>query len=71
MERLVDALCEAPRKRFGIKAGNDFSIWDLNTEFTVDPDEFLSMGRATPLAGMRLFGRCLCTVRDGHIIYEA
>ncbi len=71
MERLVDALCEAPRKRFGIRAGNDFSIWDLNEEFTVDPDEFLSMGRATPLTGMQLFGRCLCTVRDGHIVYEA
>ena len=71
MERLIDALCEAPRKRFGIKAGNDFSIWDLETEFTVDPDEFLTMGRATPLAGMQLFGRCLCTVRDGHVVYEA
>ena len=71
MERLIDALCEAPRKRFGIKAGNDFSIWDLETEFTVDPDEFLTMGRATPLAGMQLFGRCLCTVRDGRIVYEA
>ncbi len=71
MERLVDALCEAPRKRFGIKAGNDFSIWDLDTEFTVDPDEFLSQGRATPLAGMELCGRCLCTVRDGSIVYEA
>ncbi len=71
MERLVDALCEAPRKRFGIKAGNDFSIWDLNTEFSVDPDEFLSIGRATPLAGMQLLGRCLCTVRDGHIVYNA
>ncbi len=71
MERLVDALCEAPRKRFGIKAGNDFSIWDLDTEFTVDPDEFLSQGRATPLTGMQLNGRCLCTVRDGSIVYEA
>ena len=71
MERLIDALCEAPRKRFGIKAGNDFSIWDLNTEFTVDPDEFLTMGRATPLAGMQLFGRCLCTVRDGNVVYNA
>ena len=71
MERLVDALCEAPRKRFGIEAGNDFSIWDLNQEFTVDPVEFLSMGRATPLTGMTLFGRCLCTVRDGKIVFEA
>ena len=70
MERLVDALCEAPRKRFGIPAGNDFSIWDLNASFVVDPDEFLSKGRSTPLAGMQLQGRCLCTVRDGRIVWE-
>ncbi len=69
MERLVDALCEAPRKRFGIKAGNDFSIWELDRSFTVDPEEFESMGRATPLEGMELLGRCVCTVRDGNVVW--
>ena len=28
----------------------------------VDPDEFLSMGRATPFAGTAVYGRCLKTV---------
>ena len=69
MERLVDALCEAPRRRFGIEAGNDFSIWELDRSFTVDPAEFKSMGRATPLEGMELYGRCVCTVRDGDVVW--
>ena len=70
MERLVEAMAEAPRRRFGIPTGNDFSIWELDRSFTVDPEEFESMGRATPLAGMELYGRCVCTVRDGSIIWN-
>ena len=59
-----------PRKRFGIPMGNDFSVWDLSKEFTVDPEEFLSKGRATPLTGMKLFGRNLLTVKDGETVYK-
>ena len=70
LERILDALCERPRKRFGIQAGNDFSIWDLEQCFTVDPNEFLTKGRSTPLAGMELQGRCVCTVRDGRIVWQ-
>ena len=70
MERVVDALCVAPRKRFEIPFGNDFSIWEMEQPYTVDPDEFQSMGRATPFTGETLFGRCVCTVRDGHVIWQ-
>ena len=70
MERLVEAMCDAPRRRFGIPLGNDFSIWELDRSYTVDPEEFESMGRATPLAGMELYGRCVCTVRDGNVIWN-
>ncbi len=70
MERVVDALCVAPRKRFEIPFGNDFSIWEMETPYTVDPDEFVSLGRATPFTGEQLLGRCVCTVRDGHVIWQ-
>ncbi len=70
MEKLIDLLVYAPRRRFGIPLGESFSVWDLNTAFTVDPNEFLSKGRATPLTGMRLFGRNLLTVCDGRIVYQ-
>ena len=70
-EKLMDLICFAPRERFGIPLGQeDMSVWDLNGEFTVDPDEFLSMGRATPFAGMKLFGVCKKTICGGKTVYE-
>ena len=70
LEKLADLLVYNPRRRFGIPLGNDFSVWDLEQEFVVDPEEFLTMGRATPLAGMRLCGRNLATVYQGKIVYK-
>ena len=70
LEKLVELLVWNPRKRFGIPLGNDFSAWDLSVEFTVDPNEFLSKGRATPLTDMRLFGRNLLTVCNGKVVYK-
>ena len=70
MEKLVALLCDNPRKRFRIPLGLDFSLWDLNTTYTVDPEEFQSMGRATPFTGTELTGRCLLTVCDGKIVWQ-
>ena len=69
LEALADLLTIKPRTRFQIPAGNDFSIWDLEQEYTIDPAEFLSKGRATPFAGQRVFGRCKLTVLDGNVVY--
>ena len=70
MDRLVDLLVINPRKRFGIALGCDYSIWDLEDEYTVDPAEFVSMGKATPFEGWKVNGRCLATVCDGNIVYK-
>jgi len=70
MERLVELLVINPRKRFGIALGCDYSIWDLEEEYTVDPAEFVSMGKATPFEGWNVNGRCLATVCNGNIVYQ-
>ncbi len=70
MDKLVETLCINPRKRFGIPLGRDFSIWDLNTSYTVDPAAFKTMGRATPFEGHTLRGKCLLTVVNGRVVYE-
>ena len=70
MEQLTKLLCDNPRKRFGIPMGLDFSLWELDREYTVNPEEFLSMGKATPFAGSRLSGRCILTVCDGKIVWQ-
>ena len=71
MEHLLKLLVTNPRERFGIPMGAEFSVWDLNAEYAIDPEEFLSMGKATPLAGWRVFGRCMATVCDGKVVYKA
>ena len=71
LEKLVELLCINPRKRFGIELGCDYSIWDLEAEYPIDPEEFLSMGKATPLAGWKVSGRCMATVCDGKVVYKA
>ena len=71
MEKLVETMCVSPRKRFGIPMGNDFSVWDVGQSYTLDPETFKTMGRATPFAGHTLRGKCLLTVVDGQVVYQA
>ncbi len=70
LERLVALLTVNPRKRFGIPCGVDFTVWDLNALSKIDPNEFLSMGKATPFAGWEVSGKCMATVCDGKVVYK-
>lgn len=70
LDKLIELMVYAPRKRFNIPLRkDDFCIWDLNREYVVDPSEFLSMGRATPFEGRKLYGRCLLTACSGRVAY--
>jgi len=71
LERLVALLSEAPRKRFGLTADAGFTVFDLDTPYAVDPDAFLSQGKATPFEGKTVYGKCLMTVYDRRIVYHA
>ena len=71
MDRLLAALVTNPRNRFGIPMGNDFSVWDLNAQYQIDPGDFLSQGKATPFEGWQVFGRCMATFRNGKPVYTA
>ena len=70
LERLMEVMVDAPRKRFNLPLGNDFSIWDLEAEYEIDPNEFVSMGKATTFNGWKVNGRCKATVCDGRVIYK-
>ena len=70
LEKLVKLMCDAPRERFGITGDVGFTVFDLGREYEIDPSEFLSMGRATPFKGERVFGRCILTVYNGETVYS-
>ena len=70
MERLKELLVTNARVRFDIPMGDCWSLWDLNAEYAVDPNNFKSMGKATPFEGWKLFGKCMMTVCDGKVVYR-
>ena len=66
--KLVDLMHGAPMRRFGcgteLAEGQpaDLTAFDLTKTYTVDPETFLPMGRATPFAGCALTGVCKLTM---------
>ena len=71
LETVIRALTVNPRRRFGIPTRDSFTVWRVDEAFTVDPNEFATLGRATPYTGQTLFGRCVLTVADGTVVYKA
>ena len=73
LERLVEALSEAPRRIFSLPpaAEGDRVTIDLDTPFTIDSRQFASMGHATPFDGWQVYGKVLETVKNGKTIYKA
>lgn len=71
LDRLVELMSFKPKERFGIDTNNDFAVFDISEAYKIDPEDFLSMGRATPFAGREAFGRCLLTVHNGKVVYKA
>ena len=76
LEKLIDLMHGAPKRRFGIGsdiepgARADLTVFDLERSYTVDPAEFVSLGRATPFEGQVLYGRCLMTMVDGEVVWK-
>ena len=78
LERLTELMSCAPARRFKLpggetKAGSpaNLAVFDTDTEYTIDPAEFASKGRATPFEGWRVKGKCLMTVCAGRTVWKA
>ena len=70
MEKLMELMVYNPRRRFGIEAGEDYSVWNLEENYSINSADFVSMGKATPFEGMEVWGKCLMTVCDGKTVYK-
>ena len=70
LERLIELMAVNPRRRFEIKETDDVCVFALDSEYTVDPNKFMTMGRSTPFAGMRVFGKNLITVCGGKTVWQ-
>ena len=76
LEHLIKLMHDNAKSRFGIggviEVGEkaDFTLFDLNEKYTVDPEQFVTKGRFTPFEGCEFYGRCVMTVYDGNVVYE-
>lgn len=73
LEKVLELMCYNPRKRFGLAMPDmdtDYAVWDLETEYSIDSESFISMGKATPFDGWKVYGRCLKTVAGGATVWD-
>lgn len=76
LERLVGLMAANPRRIFGLGGGTevgdaaDFTVFDLDAAYRVDPASFRSKGRATPFAAWPVQGRAVLTVVGGREVYD-
>ncbi|MBE7042654.1 MAG: dihydroorotase [Ruminococcaceae bacterium] len=76
LEQLIALMHDNPSKRFGlgneIGVGNpaNFTVFDLNRSYRINPEDFVSKGKSTPFEGMEVFGACLMTVYQGNIVWK-
>ena len=75
IDKLIELMSKAPSQRFGIDtklevgAKANFTVFNLDEEYAISKEDFLSMGKSTPFDGMKAYGRCVLTVCDGGIVY--
>ena len=76
LPKLLELMHGNPARRFGfgtpLEEGQpaDLTVFDLDKPYVVDPERFQTMGRATPFAGMELYGLCLLTMINGEIVWK-
>ena len=76
LSKLVDLMHGAPMRRFGcgtelaVGAPADLTAFALEESYSVDPEKFFSMGKATPFAGCELSGVCKLTMIGGKPVWK-
>lgn len=75
--QLIDRMSAAPARILGIDRGDispgkpaDLAVIDIDREYEIDPEQFLSKGRNTPFAGRKVAGKVVCTLAEGRIVYQ-
>ena len=67
--KLIEVMCENPRKRFKINE-KGLIVVNLDNEYIIDSNKFLSKGKSTPFDKESVYGEVLMTILKGETIYE-
>lgn len=77
LPKLIELLSLNPAKRFlnkdsSLKVGvqADIAVFDLDTEYKIDPENFFSKGKSTPFTDKTVKGECIMTFVNGELKYK-
>ena len=75
--QLVDRMSTTPHRILGVPGGDlsigmpaDITIADMDSEYKIDKNTFVSKGKNTPFHGHTVNGRVHYTIVDGNIVYK-
>ena len=74
MERLIELMSTNPRKVMGLRPvtigeNADLAIFNLDSDYKLNPNHFLSSGKSTPFAGWKVNAECVMTLLKGEVAY--
>ena len=76
LEKAIEIMSINPAKRFdlpvGIEEGQvaNVTVFDLENEYEINPDEFLSKGKSTPFSAYKVKGKCLVNFCNGKLLFN-
>lgn len=75
MEKLVNLMSTNPRHIMGlnpVRTGQpaDLAIFNLDADYRINPELFVSKGKSTPFTNYRVQSECVMTILGGKIVYR-
>lgn len=77
LSKLSEIMSKRPGEILGVNKGQvnigydgDLVIVDLEREYEIRKEEFLSKGKNTPFNGIKVYGEVLTTIKGGKIVYK-
>lgn len=63
-------ILDVKKGRISLGYDGDLVLIDLNKNYEIKSDEFLSKGKNTPFEGYRVFGDVVKTIKSGNIVFD-
>ncbi|QGU94244.1 amidohydrolase family protein [Clostridium bovifaecis] len=78
LNKLSELMSKRPAEIMGLNKGQiavgfngDLVLLDLDKEYVINSEEFLSKGKNTPFDGKNVYGKILMTIKGGKTVYKS
>lgn len=77
LNKLSELMSKGPAEIMGLNKGQvtvgfdgDLVLADLQANYKIDSEKFMSKGKNTPFNGKEVYGKILMTIKNGEIVYR-